>query len=267
LIRALDSHHQHLTGARVYHFFRAGSSLQRDEAAAQIKDLMRAATGLFTKTPDWASDFLFREFQRAGSERPGDPNPKPIWLNAAGRCFSTPEQVALFVEYFDRHLHRRIRRWREDHSAPGMNNWCKAFQIILRLNEKAVLHFDRPRADSLARGLSLLLEAVAPENRVLRLPYKHTLFSIYFLLRFRARPDGSDFLAGPESRGKVANRIRENLERHEHVGARLQANAAGSGNKTLQTRLLRFLKGKATVQDIIMMRKAHDETVGEAADD
>jgi hypothetical protein len=234
-----------------------------------VKDLMRAATGLFTRTPSWARAYLEDEFRLSKDKNPEDPNPTPVFLNAGGRCFLTAKQVRLFVDCFKSHLHQRMRRWEETDATPGVNNWCKAFQMILRLHDEAVLHFEREQADSLARDLCVLLDAVQPtDQRCLRAPYKHAIFCIYFLLRFRARPDGVDFLGDWSRKGTVAHRIHDNLSRHRDAGARREVSLLTDGRaETMQAVLLRFLESKATVQDIIIMKAAHDATLEEGNDE
>jgi len=278
LVRALSRHRQRCVNLKVYDNYRGGRAAQRKVALEQLKNLMRAASGLFTKTPSWARAFLEREFQhvlRKARDEVGfdedhmDPNPKPVFLHAAGRCFSDPGQIALFVECFDPHFRRRMENWQAKKARPGMNNWCKAFQIILRLHDEAVLHFEREQADSLARSLCLLLEAEQPtDRRRLRAPYKHAVFCVYFLLRFRARPDGADFLGNWGRKGTVACGIHDNLWRHRDVGACRQATLLPDGRgETIQAALLRFLESKATAQDIVIMKEAHDAALGEADDE
>ena len=152
---------------------------------------------------------------------------------------------------------------------PGMNNWCKAFQLILRLHNESVMHFDRKQADSLAKDLCLLLEAEEPgDRRRLRAPYKHAVFCIYFLLRFRARPDGGDFLGDWDREGTVAWEIHDNLSRNRDVGARRQASFfSDARNETIQASLLRFLTSKATARDIVIMKEEHDKSLGGSDDD
>lgn len=263
LLAALDRHHYRHINLGIYKHVRSRTAHVRKAALSQTKDLMRTATGLFAQTPSWARDYLADEFRFSRDKNPDDPNPTPVFLNAAGRCFSAPEQIQLFVECFCLHLHHRMRRCGETGSAPGMNNWCKAFQMILRLHDEAVLHFQPVQAESLANDLSMLLDTVQPKNCWrLPAPYKHALFCLYFLLRFRARPDGADFLANWDCRGTVARRIHDNLSLHRDVGALWQASQLTEHtDETIQGALLRFLESKATAQDIIIMKKAHDASL------
>ncbi|MBE3040822.1 MAG: hypothetical protein IMZ62_18650 [Chloroflexi bacterium] len=268
LREALDQHRAYYekTGAfEAYHARRRGD--RAADALDKLKHLMRAASALFRKTPAWAEQFLEGAFRDALERTPEDPNPTPVFLNAAGRCFSRDYQVRLFVKCFDLHFKARVLRWRETGQSPGMTNWCKAFPLILRLNEKAVLHIERKQADSLAASLQTLLEAAEPKNKKrLPGPYKQAMFSLYFLLRFRARHghDGIDFLTDWQHRSSVAGRIHENLDRNRSVGRSGQASLISlEKDENLQAALLRFLESKATAQDIVIMRKAHDESLEE----
>lgn len=269
LLKALDRHHQRYVKLNVYEAIRARGVQQRATALAQVKDLMRAATGLFNRTPPWAHPFLEEQFRVAAAKNPEDPNPTPVFLNAGGRCFSSARQVQSFVHCFDLHLHKRVAASMNTGRSPGMNNWCKAFQVILRLHDEAVLHFEREQAESLARGLSLLVDAVQPtDRRRVRAPYKHAVFCVYFLLRFRARSDGADFLGDWDRKGTVAEGIHQNLSRHRNVGATSQTHLLPvDSDKTTQAVLLRFLESKATPGDIIIMKEAHDAVLGEDGDE
>jgi hypothetical protein len=277
VVSAFSRHHQRCINLRVYDNYLRGRAAQRKVALKQIKNLMRAASGLFTNTPPWARAFLKGEFQRVlkkardkarEDEDRMDPNPKPVFLHAAGRCFSDPEQIALFVECFEPHFCRRMENWQAKKARPGMNNWCKAFPIILSLHDEAVLHFEREQANSLARSLCLLLEAEQPTNRrQLRAPYKNAVFCILFLLRFRARADGADFLNDWGSAGTVAHGIRGNLLRYRDVGAGQARLFADGRDETIQATLLRYLESKATAQDIVIVKETRDALLSEAEDE
>jgi len=269
LRRALDQHRLHFEETGVFRTYEKKSPRDKHaRALGELKNLLRAATALFKNTPVWAEQFLQKEFREAREHKPESPNPPPVFLNAAGRCFSHDHQIRLFVECIDVHFKARMSRWCQTGQSPGMNNWCKAFQLILRLNEEAVLHIERPQAESLARCLQLLLDAVEPRKRRLSAPYKQAMFSLYFLLRFRARPEGADFLSDWSHSGSTAQKIHANLSRHRDVGRSRQADLPNLGDDvTLQASLLRFLECKATAQDIIIMKKAHDESLESETED
>jgi len=225
-----------------------------------LKDFIRAATSLYSKTPSWAILKLENYFRN--ERKTSDPNPEPVFVHAAGRCFSSQPRVKLFVECFDIHFRKRIERYEKTGRTPGMNNWCKAFQLILRLHDEAVQAFSRERADSLAFSIRCLLEIEKPIlNGKLRHPFKNGMFSIYFLLRFRARTDGADFLTDHEDRGTDAYVIRILLQRL------LREKTLAYQDKQTIASTLKFLQSEATEHDVVIMKDAHDQFIGEKDQD
>ncbi len=223
--------------------------------------LIRAGSALFTKAPAWARTMLAEEYRHAQERNSQDPNPNVSFQIAAGRCFSSPEHIRLFLECFIKHLHSRMEKWRNFAKPPGVSYWCKAFSLILRLNDEAVLHLDRREAESIAVDLADLLEATAPQGEKVKIPYQHAMFAVYYLLRFRAREEGLDFLTDWGQPGTAAAKIRENLMRYRRAGARQNSLKVSDTGETIQEALLRFLEGKAEAQDIIIMKEAHDQAI------
>lgn len=231
------------------------------------KDLVRAASALFNRAPSWAIEMIAAEFRKARACSPHDPNPPLLFVVAAGRCFRFQPEIRLFTECFVRHLQARMNRWKQRKQAPGMNHWCKAFQLILRLNDEAVLWIERNQAEGIAQELANLLEATQPAGEVIRLPYLHAMLSVYYLLRFRARPDGLEFLTDWDKPSTAAWRIHQNLSRHQNARPRQERWLSPPEGPTVQSALLHFLESKATAQDIVIMKEADDAAVLEGAQD
>jgi len=243
-------------------------------ALKKIKRLIRAATALYARTPEWATAFLVKEFKRVRTKNRSNPNPTPVFTFAAGRCFSTPEQIELFTECMDARFKNRIDNYLNTPSASGvsMNNWCKALQLILRLNEDAALAITSDTAYSLARSLCLLLEIEPERVRAKKLkarggvsaPYQHAMLTLYYLLRFRAPEANKDFLTDWQEPDTVANGIRESLLQTDkgRTSWRRIRNVTLEAGESLQSSLVRFLESRATRRDVIIMDSGFSEVVG-----
>lgn len=229
------------------------------------KTLARAASVLFARAPAWGVEMIVDEFRVKAKKDPDDPNVGVLFLIAAGRCFRGESAVRLFVDCFAKHLARRKALWRSKGRTPGMNNWCKAFQLIFRLNDEAVLWLSPEEARQIAADLACLLQATQPQQGQAKAPYVHAMLSVYYLLRFRARPDGAHFLTDWNQRGTAAYQIHENLSRNK--SARLPRMAAVvSGGQSVQSALLHFLESRATVQDIVIMKEVDDAAILEGGE-
>jgi hypothetical protein len=266
LLRALEQHYEHYEQAGI--FTKYAERRTRDRVIDSIKALMRAATGLFQKSPRWAAGFLREEFQRVlekaqdkarDDEDHVDPNPTPVFLNAAGRCFSGRREVALYVECFERHFRQRVLRYSQIGQSLGMNNWCKGFQFILRLNDEAVRCFSRAQADSLAECLQVMLDAEKPpRDETIRQPYRNAMLSVYYLLRFRAPSENADFLCDWNEQESTASLIHANLQ-----SVKGSLKARNRLTRTMQEdlknieSLLCFLESRATKTDLQILDMAH----------
>ncbi|MBM4017422.1 MAG: hypothetical protein FJ288_03695 [Planctomycetes bacterium] len=266
LLKALEQHHQHYE--REGMLAKCLERRTRDRVIDSVKTLMRAATGLFQRSPRWAAGFLREEFQcvlekardkAGGDEHCVDPNPTPVFLNAAGRCFLGQREIRLYVDCFERHFRQRVKKFLLLGQRLGMNNWCKGFQFILRLNDEAVLHFSRAQADSLAKCLQIMLDAEKPpRDEVIRHPYRNAMFSLYYLLRFRAPEENAGFLGDCDKRKTVASLIRANLrEVKVALEARRRPTSTTVNDLKHLKALLRFLECRATRTDPRILDMGH----------
>lgn len=236
----------------------------------QIKDLIRAATALFTETPDWARNFLREELKRALAKQPKDPNPEVVFLNAMGRCFSRPEEVETFLECMKRKFRTRIQDYHRLNSRKtlGMLYWCKALQLILRLNEDAVDQMDRSDAETLARYLEVQLDVEVKrkglEEPGVSTPYKNTLLSICFLLRIRRQYENFGFLSDWKVMGSTAGKICANLRKTAQPPTRWRPRSSSlASDECLQEALIRYIESRATRRDIEIIKEGHEEIAGD----
>ena len=264
LIEALNAHYYDFIEKDVITRYQND---RKDETALPIlKAVMRAATALYRRTPAWARDFLEEEFQRASMLPPEKVAPEDVFLNASGRCFSEPTQIKLLSNRMERRFRYKIGYYQAKRHATslGMNSWCKALQFMLRLNDEAILHVEPQIAMSLVGNLRLLLE-VEIERKGLRqpgvsLPFKHDMFTLLFLLRFRARGDGEAFLMDWDEEGTDANRIVSLIEETDRpptawYRSGLVPAEPGKEPKSLQSALLNYIKSRATVGDEIIIKE------------
>lgn len=265
LTKALTSHHQHFQQRGVYD----RHDKSKEDATDRLKRLMRMATSLFARTPSWASEFLAEEFARVKAKKPGSPNPTPVFLHAAGRCFSTRDEIVLYTECMRAQFKSRIKALSFFGVRKlGMNSWCKGLQLMLRLNERAAVEVGRTTAEALAEYLVVLLEVETEENehkhrKGVSLPYKHGMLALFYLLRFRAPRSNKGFLASRNEPDTVAWRIRQNLIQTDNKTTGWPAKVVGKGKETLQSVLLRYLQNKASEEDSLILRAAEDELESE----
>ncbi|HUW30155.1 MAG TPA: hypothetical protein VM223_00930 [Planctomycetota bacterium] len=257
LLDALGAHYGYYVQQGTFGQHVAG----RADATKKLKTLMRAASALFSRTPNWAVGFLEQEFKRVLRDRPDDPKPTPVFLHAAGRCFSCYDHVRLFAEC----MHARFQSCLHaadvgDLPSLRMNNWCKALYLILRLNSGAVAAIGAQRADQLAGELAELLDFERNEHehegrQGISDPYKYAMRALFYLLRVRMRH--GRFLTDWQEEGTVANRICLNLEATNNTRTGWPAPVLHAApGETMQTCLLRFLRSEATAIDLRILRRA-----------
>ena len=271
-IDALNQHYHQMAKWKTVERYRR----RRDEVATRrLKSVIRAATALYRKTSQWAASFLEEEFTHARETEPENPRITPVFLNAAGRCFATPDQIRLYTQCMTARFQNRIEYRRDHPAATGlqMNNWCKGLQLVLRLNEEAVLDITPSVAKSLAEGIGYLLEVEVERVGFVRpgvsAPYKHAMLTLYFLLRFRAPNENKDFLTNWKRRNTMANRIWNNLTRTDRgkTSWRRPSNVVLNQGESLQASLIRFLESRATVRDITIMDSGHMELLDSSTQD
>jgi len=258
LLHALQKHHTYYENMGIY------ERHPRDwYAKKKLKNLMRAATALYSSTPAWAKEFLEKEFKDNINTLKA--NPDRVFTYCAGRCFTSEAQIQLFVEcmikrfrvcWRDYHDERKKRRWNIE--SLKMEVWCKSLQLILRLDEQAPKYISSDTANRLARIIYYVLESEVKRQekkrrfvRGVSRPYQNAMLSLFYLLRYREIDEC--FLT---KQSFFAQRIRKNLEATNN---KLRAWRSRGINGTVQESLLHFLDHQATDIDVTILSDAEEE--------
>lgn len=257
-IEALGLHHSKISGGR-------------HNIEDTLKDVIKVAASLYKKTPTWTISVIEREFSLAARENLYSRKPNGVYTYAAGRCFSTPIHISLFTTCMVKRFRERISNYYAMPSTKslGMNNWCKALQLILRLNEDAVLHIDQAVAQSLVEGVQLLLDIEVMRVGMRRKktagvsdPYKHAMLAIFYLLRFRAAEQSCLFLSDWDKPDAIAYKIRKSLlHTNEGKWRWVPQNMSVAKGQSVQSALLHFLESKATSVDWEVAKAGSEEVL------
>ena len=221
--------------------------------------ILRTASILYDSTPRWAVVELRKYLQEVYTESPDNPNPtEVVLLNSMGRCFANKSEISLFVKCFIIRFDFMIKKARRSNSVNSlaMNNWCKAFQLILRTKNKAVLHIMQGDAYKLLEYLLYLLDFEKQKNQYgwePTRPTQNSLLCIFYLLRIRATEHGRSFLSKNQ---KETNRTISTIEisrQWKPTGMDLE------DGETLQHSLTKLIRQEATLRDIIIIQKGEKE--------
>ena len=225
----------------------------------QKNSILRTASILHDSTPRWAVDELRKYLFKVYRESPDNPNPtEVVLLNSMGRCFAKKTEISLFVKCFITRFDFMIEKASRSSAVNSlaMNNWCKAFQLILRTKNKAVLYIKQEDAYKLLEKLLHLLNFEKQKNQhgwEPTRPTQNSLLCIFYLLRVRATENGRSFLSkGHEETKKTIFTI---------GGSRpWKPSGMDLGDaETLQSSLTKLIKQKATLRDIIIIQKGEKE--------
>jgi hypothetical protein len=227
--------------------------------------LLRTASSLFCRTPNWARQILFKHLYTKRLEDPYNPRPQVVLLNCCGRCFSSENEVQLYVNSMIARFTHQIDEYEANPGAVsvGMDNWCRGFQTILRINEEANLYVTLQQAEKLQYLLRRLIELersrnfMVPRRPGVSRPCQNAMLSIFYLLRVRGRGDGGEFLA-------------PGTEAMEAIEAELQAVSVGQwkwlppgmpvgDDESFQGSLLKFIRRTATMKDLRIIASGEDE--------
>jgi hypothetical protein len=229
------------------------------------KGLLRAASSLFHRTPSWAKKILFDHLVGKRLEDPDNPRPQVVLLNCCGRCFSSEEEVQLYVQSMIARFTYQLDDNGTDSGAAsvGMDNWCRGLQIILRINEQANLCITLEQADKLQFLLRRLIELErsrnfrGPRRRGVSRPCQNAMLSIFYLLRVRGRVDGGEFLApGTESMEAIQAAVEAvNVGQWKWVPPGVLV----ADDDSFQGSLLRFIRRTATMKDLRIIASGEDE--------
>jgi hypothetical protein len=229
------------------------------------KALFRTASSLFLRTPSWARQFLFDHLKGLKSESPGNPRPQVVFLNCCGRCFSSKEEVRLYVELMIARFTYQVVGYETNLGAAsvGMDNWCRGLQTILRFNEEANLWITLEQADKLQFLLRRLIElervrnSGGPRKPGVSRPCQNAMLSIFYLLRIRGRGDGEEFLApGSTSMEAIQAAV---LAVNVGLWKWLPPGGAVGEDESFQGSLLRFIGRTATTKDLRIIASGEDE--------
>jgi len=236
-----------------------------------LKAVVKVAASLYKRTPDWAIDVIEKDFRRALRKDRHNPKPDRVYTYAAGRCFSTQEQVELFVNCMKRRFRNRTAHYRNTPSAKSlsMQHWCKALWLILSLNEEAVLWVDHATAEFFAESLQYQLcveldRAGSRHNRRAGVsgPYKDAMLAILYLLR--ARATNASFLSDSNEPGSIAYKMNENLRETDRGRWRwVPRNRQIPENKSVQSALINYLESQATSTDLIIVKAGSEDRMDE----
>lgn len=229
------------------------------------KALLRAASSLFHRTPSWAREVLFNYLVKKRLEDPDNPRPQVVLLNSCGRCFSSEEEVQIYVKSM---IARFTSQLDEYDTSPGsesvgMDNWCRGLQIILRINEETNLFITLEQAEKLQYLLRRLIEyertrnSNGPQRTGVSRPCQNAMLSIFYLLRVRGRGDGGGFLApGTEAMEAIKDAVQSvNAGMWKWVPPGVSVGEDDS----FQESLLRFIGRTATMKDLRIIASGEDE--------
>lgn len=229
------------------------------------KAFLRTASSLFHRTPGWAKHILYDHLAWKRSENPENPRPQVVLLNCCGRCFSSEDEVQLYVESMIARFAHQLDDYEANPGAAsvGMDNWCRGLQIILRINEDANLCITVEQAERLQFLLRRLIELERTRNyrgarrAGVSRPCQNAMLSIFYLLRVRGRGDGGEFLApGTESMETIEAAVQA-----VNVGQWkwLPPGVPVGEDESFQGSLLRFIRRVATVKDLRIIASGEDE--------
>jgi hypothetical protein len=229
------------------------------------KALLRTASSLFLRTPEWARAVLLDHMIKKCEEDPDNPRPQPVLLNCCGRCFSNEEEIQVYVRSMISRFTHQLEEYEASPGATsvGMNNWCRGLQIILRINEEANLHISLDQAEELQFLLRRLIELERTRNyRGTRrpgvsLPCQNAMLSIFYLLRVRGRFDGGGFLfPGTNSMEAIEAAVEAiNVGRWKWIPRGVPVEE----DQSFQGSLLQFIRMTATMKDVRIIASGEDE--------
>lgn len=232
------------------------------------KALLRTASALFHRTPEWARAVLCKYMVKKYSESPENPRPQVVLLNCCGRCFFREEEVQVYVKSMISRFTNQLEEYDSNLGATGigMDNWCRGLQTILRINEEANLFITLEQADELQFLLRRLIELERTRNyRGVRRPgvsrpCQNAMLSIFYLLRVRGRGDGGHFLApGTGSMEAIESAVESvNIGRWKWVPRGVPV----GDDETFQGSLLKFIRMTATMKDVQIIARGEEEIEG-----
>ncbi|MCB1132740.1 MAG: hypothetical protein KDN05_16570, partial [Verrucomicrobiae bacterium] len=232
------------------------------------RDLLRTASSLFLRTPEWARAVLFDYMIRKREADPDNPRPQPVLLNCCGRCFSREAEIQVYVRSMIARFTHQLDEYETSPGATGvgMNNWCRGLQIILRINEEANMCITLDQAEELQFLLRRLIELERTRNyRGTRrpgvsIPCQNAMLSIFYLLRVRGRFDGGGFLSpGTNSMEAIEAAVEAvNVGRWKWVPRGVPVEE----NQSFQGSLLKFIRMTATMKDVRIIASGEDEMEG-----
>jgi hypothetical protein len=227
--------------------------------------LLRTASSLFHRTPSWAKQILFDHLIKKRSEDPDNPRPQVVLLNCCGRCFSSEEEVQLYVKAMIARFSHQLDEYKANPGSVsvGMDNWCRGLQIILRINEETNLFITLEQAEKLQYLLRCLIEfertrnANGPQRPGVSRPCQNAMLSIFYLLRVRGRGDGGGFLApGTEAMEAIKDAVQSvNAGMWKWVPPGVSVGEDDS----FQESLLKFIGRTATMKDLRIIASGEDE--------
>jgi hypothetical protein len=246
LIEALTSHFRLCKGFQ-------NSNWEDDEIG---KALLRTASSLFHRTPEWARTVLYNYMVEKRSENSNNPRPNVVLLNCCGRCFSRKKEIQVFVTSMISRFIHQLKIYSASAGAPsvGMDNWCRGLQTILKINEDANLHITLDQADKLQFLLCRLIELErirnyrGPRRPGVSWPCQNAMLSIFYLLRIRGRVDGEDFIApGTKSMKSIETTVESvNVGRWKWIPQGMPVGEVDS----FQSSLLNFVRRTASMKDV-----------------
>ncbi|MFC7335987.1 hypothetical protein ACFQY0_02255 [Haloferula chungangensis] len=258
LIEVLSNHYGMFGNFRM-------SDWENDEIG---KALLRTASSLFHRTPEWARVILFDYMAKKRKEDPGNPRPQVVLLNCCGRCFSSEEEVQVFVKSMIARFAHQLDDYDANPGASGvgMDNWCRGLQTILRINEEANLCITLDQAEELQFLLRRLIELErtrnyrGPRRPGVSRPCQNAMLSIFYLLRVRGRGDGGEFLApGTNSMEAIEAAVEAvNMGQWKWVPRGVPVGE----DQSFQGSLLKFIRMTATMKDVRIIASGEEEMEG-----